>query len=233
MRDDDKLKNAHNAATQYTLLLLFALLCLAVFLPFKHAHSTNTPTNVLKAAQFYEGYYLSKTRGFYDFCKQQGSDTTPYINKYKKVEKSAFNKVNSILKGNKLVFGKDYKSHRNEMLKILEQEMEKVRKTFIKEFNNPNISMKDICDAYNHTSIDQMKGFSFSVERPDLYKTLINHGSSTIEPGSNGTPSFIDIDFNGEIQLKAPSRGTGDIPAKCRTGLYSLALMRLSAGHWF
>jgi len=27
--------------------------------------------------------------------------------------------------------------------------------------------------------------------------------------------------------------GTGDIPAKCRTGLYSLALMRLPAGHWF
>jgi hypothetical protein len=33
--------------------------------------------------------------------------------------------------------------------------------------------------------------------------------------------------------LGKPSRGTGDIPAKCYTCLCSPALMSLPAGHWF
>lgn len=170
----------------------------------ENASSNSESSKELQAAQFYEAYYLSKTTGAYNFCKNQGVDITEYIKAYKVVEAETYNKANKVLEINGHVFGASYEKHSDKILSTLEKGMIKTRDALATQLNDQSVTLAHVCKLVTVADKESLINHSFAKDEPKLYTDLMNFGSDKKDISSSKDGSFQIINFNDEIQISIP-----------------------------
>lgn len=170
----------------------------------ENASSNRELSKELQAAQFYEAYYLSRTRGAYNFCKIHGIDITEYVKSYKDVEAETYNRASKILETNGHVFGADYDKHSDLILRTLEKEMQKTRDVLAKQLNDQSVNLSHVCKLFAVAGKESLINYSFAMEKPKLYRDLMNFGTDKKDTTSSKDGSFQIVNFNNEIQISVP-----------------------------
>jgi len=122
----------------------------------------------LVAASEFFGRYLLNTRARAEFCKDQGSDVSHFVQAVMKDDAQDFREASAIFAQSSQSVEVVYKGIRRSALDAVAHEMHLVAA-------DDNISMKDVCTIYDRNAAFFAQGWSNAARRPIVHKILVSH----------------------------------------------------------